>query len=181
MKNLYYIRHGQSQSNVDKTWGGDAPLTAQGIAEASKAGIDAAAEGFMPDIIITSPLKRAQKTAELVAQGIGYPLDKIIFDERLHEREMGDVTGTPFQDSGPNTPNYHLMDDVDTVESIEHLQARAAAYFDEVKKMPEDTILLVGHAAFGRALKRVLAGRPYSDEYEKEFAPIPNAQIIRLI
>jgi len=181
VKHLYYIRHGQSQANVDMTWGGDTPLTTLGIDQAIAAGIKAAAKQFMPDIILVSPLQRAQKTAQLVAEGIGYPPDKIVTDAGLHERDMGKVTGTPFGDSGPGSSNYHLMDDIDTVESYADLQVRAKAYYEEINKRPEDTILLVGHAAFGRALKRVLTNRPYTDEYELEYAPIPNAEIFKLI
>jgi broad specificity phosphatase PhoE len=76
--------------------------------------------------------------------------------------------------------NYHTLDNIPTVEKLEDLQKRAAAELERIKQMPQDTILIVGHAAFGRALRRVVAGRPYTDEYTSGFNQIPNAQLFKM-
>ncbi len=184
MKHLYYIRHGQSQANADGIWSGrlDTPLSNRGIKEAQFTGKTAKTNNFKADLIITSPLIRASKTAEIVASYIGYNPEKIRVEPQLMERSFGNLEGTPIDtimSKGWN--NYKVLDTIDTVEKLEDLQKRAAAELEKIKKMPEDIILITGHAAFGRALKRLIAGKPYTDEYVGEFSQIPNAEIVKLI
>ena len=183
MKHLYYMRHGQSTANQAMIWSGqlDAPLSEQGVQEAHAAGKKAANAHFKADLMLCSPLIRAAKTAEILASYIGYPIDNMQTDPRLMERSFGDIEGTPIASVMPDFNHYHLLDTIPTVEKLADLQERAQKVFDEVKMMPQDTILIVGHAAFGRALRRVVNGLPYTAEYEGEFKQIPNAEIIQLI
>jgi broad specificity phosphatase PhoE len=85
VKHLYYIRHGQSVVNSHNVWGGhlDSPLTEQGLQQAHTAAQKSKAKGFTPDLIITTPLVRALTTAQIIADAIGYPKDKIIVDPAL--------------------------------------------------------------------------------------------------
>jgi len=39
---------------------------------------------IMPDLILSSPAKRARKTATAIAKAIGYPKKKIIFDDNIY-------------------------------------------------------------------------------------------------
>jgi phosphohistidine phosphatase len=69
MSRLYFLRHGIAVlSGTPGFMGDDRPLTEEGIEKMSKAakGIRRLVENF--DIILTSPLKRAQETALLVAK-----------------------------------------------------------------------------------------------------------------
>ena len=38
----------------------------------------------MPDLVLSSPAKRARKTATAIAKAIGYPKKKIIFDDNMY-------------------------------------------------------------------------------------------------
>ena len=183
MKHLYFIRHGQSEANNNGIWSGqlDSPLSQQGILEAHTAAQKALKDGFMPNLILASPLIRAYETAKIIAGALHYPIDKIQITEALKERSFGKLEGTPITATLPDFNQYYLLDTLETVEKLEDLQKRVATELELIKLLPEETILIVGHAAFGRALRRVIARQPYTNEYEGEFKQIPNAEIIQLL
>ena len=183
MKHLYFIRHGQSQANKKAIWSGqlDSPLSEQGILEARKASKNALADNFKPDLIISSPLIRAYETAKILAEALNYPINKIQVRKGLIERNFGKLEGTSIADTLPDFDQYILLDSIESVEKLVNLQKRVASELENIKSLPSDTILIVGHAAFGRALRRVIAGKPYTQEYVGEFKQIPNAEIIKLI
>lgn len=92
---LVLARHGQSEWNLKNLFTGwkDPDLTELGIQEAKKAGEQLKAEGIQFDIAFTSALHRAQKTCQLILDGIGQSNLKIIKDQALNERDYGDLSG----------------------------------------------------------------------------------------
>lgn len=95
MKKIVFIRHGQSQWNLENRFTGwtDVPLSSQGIAEAQVAGQKIKDNGLIFDIVYTSLLQRAIKTAHLVmeeAEQLWVPETKTW---RLNERHYGDLQG----------------------------------------------------------------------------------------
>ncbi len=182
MKKLYFLRHGESENNVKDLWNEPhTPLTARGQMQARTAGAHAHEQGLAFDIIVSSPLPRALETARLVAQEIGYPLEAIIIDELFVEREMGTLAGQP-------KPPLHavaeraVIDKESSVEGIENLQRRAARGLELLKTRPEPTVLLVGHAASGRALLRVINNQPHDHEFDpSKVKLIVNGEIMRFI
>jgi len=80
---IYFLRHGKAESR--SVWQGDdadRPLTAAGE-EAVRREVEALrAMDLAPDLIVTSPLARARRTAELVAEGLGLS-GRLVEDERL--------------------------------------------------------------------------------------------------
>ncbi|WP_460988808.1 histidine phosphatase family protein, partial [Staphylococcus aureus] len=45
--------------------------------------------------IFCSPFLRTRETAKIVAEQIGFPVDEIIYDERIRELEFGDFSERP--------------------------------------------------------------------------------------
>lgn len=92
---LVLVRHGQSEWNQKNLFTGwkDVDLTDQGIAEAIQAGASLKALGIGFDIAYTSKLIRAQKTLDLILDGIGQSDLETIEDEALNERDYGDLVG----------------------------------------------------------------------------------------
>ena len=92
--NLILIRHGQSKWNALNQFTGwkDPDLTAKGIEEAHNAGkiINNLKINF--DLVFTSALIRAQKTAEIILKEINQSLSTIK-DQALNERNYGDLAG----------------------------------------------------------------------------------------
>ena len=95
MARLILVRHGQSVWNAANRFTGwtDVDLSEKGIEEADEAGLQLADIRF--DVIHTSDLIRAQRTAEIImghnrASGNGVPTR---YDRRLNERHYGALQG----------------------------------------------------------------------------------------
>jgi len=80
---LYFLRHGKAWSRAD--WREDddlRPLTDAGEALMRAEGRAMKAMGLAPDVIVTSPLARARRSAEIVAEELGLS-ERLIEDGRL--------------------------------------------------------------------------------------------------
>jgi 2,3-bisphosphoglycerate-dependent phosphoglycerate mutase len=98
MPTLVLVRHGQSLWNLENRFTGwvDVPLSAQGIAEARRAG--QLLKGFAFDVAYTSALSRAQETLRLMLEVMGTQ-PPIIRDQALNERHYGDLQGLNKEDT----------------------------------------------------------------------------------
>jgi len=63
------------------------PLDARGERDAPKVGKRLAKAGAKPDLILSSPAKRALTTARVIAKELGYKRKKIVIDDRLYAAE----------------------------------------------------------------------------------------------
>jgi len=80
---IYFLRHGKAWSRAD--WHEDddlRPLTDAGEALVRAEGRAMKAMGLAPDAIVTSPLARARRTAEIVAAELGMS-ERLVEDRRL--------------------------------------------------------------------------------------------------
>ena len=101
MNKLILLRHGQSQWNLENRFTGwkDVPLTDQGREEAKKAGQLLKKNNIEIDVVFSSVLQRANKTAEITLKQTslkhlwtGENLN-MIKNESLNERDYGDLVG----------------------------------------------------------------------------------------
>jgi 2,3-bisphosphoglycerate-dependent phosphoglycerate mutase len=94
MPTLVLLRHGQSQWNLENRFTGwvDVDLTAEGEAQAAKAGALLKAAGVTFDRAYTSVLKRAIRTGQMALAAAGQDLE-LVRDWRLNERHYGGLTG----------------------------------------------------------------------------------------
>jgi 2,3-bisphosphoglycerate-dependent phosphoglycerate mutase len=92
---LLLLRHGQSTWNLENLFTGwtDVGLTEQGEEEAREAGRLMMEEGLVPDILHTSVLVRAIKTAELTLEVMGLQYLPVRRSWRLNERHYGALQG----------------------------------------------------------------------------------------
>jgi probable phosphoglycerate mutase len=149
MKNLYFIRHGQTETNVLGMWTGitETPLTPKGRQQAKAAGKKA--KKLDIDLIVASPLSRAHDTAKIVAKEIGYPVKDIKLSSLLIERHFGEAEGTVWR------PDINI-DDVADVESVDTLINRARLALEWIKTLEGQNVLVVSHGSLGRAMRYVL-------------------------
>lgn len=78
---LYLVRHGLANW---PSWGGvdaDRPLNPAGLRILQTAGPRLAALGLHPDLILHSPYRRAQQTAEVLAEALGVADRRQVYDE----------------------------------------------------------------------------------------------------
>lgn len=87
MKRLYILRHAKSSWDDASLADFDRPLNDQGVNAAAFIGELIAGRGMEPEVIISSPAKRAERTAELVKENIGFDVP-LTYDERVYEASL---------------------------------------------------------------------------------------------
>lgn len=92
---LVLVRHGESEWNKLNLFTGwkDPDLTAKGVAEAIKGGQLLKGLGVHFDVAFTSDLTRAQHTLQLILAELGQPELQTVRDQKLNERDYGDLSG----------------------------------------------------------------------------------------
>ena len=82
---LYIVRHGIAIDHADPKSPPEAerPLTARGVQKTRAAALGMRALGVKLDLLITSPYVRAAQTAEIFAEALGFPPEKIRVSEAL--------------------------------------------------------------------------------------------------
>lgn len=177
MGTVYFLRHGQSQANLDRINAGqsESPLTARGRQEAIVAAQDIVSQRLTFDVMLSSPIGRARDTAVIIASSIGYKKPIIYLDD-LKERFCGDFQGATIAeyqaaDEATSIKNSH-------VESVGALLGRAK----RVKKLVEtdyadQRVLIVSHSGFGNMLRHVFRDEPAAS-YQKA-DQLPNATLLR--
>lgn len=77
MKLLYLVRHAKSRKDIPGLTDSLRPLHPVGLKDAPVMARRLKASGFSPDLVISSPARRAFDTACIFARGLGYPKRKI--------------------------------------------------------------------------------------------------------
>ncbi len=150
--NRYFLmRHGQSENNltdtIDCKLGKNYHLTTEG-----KEQVISSAEslkGSNIEVIISSPFVRTKETAELVAQTIGLSQDKIIFDARLGEYNVGDADEGNWveYDKHFNSKHEKLFKSQTNGESCLEVKKRMGEVLYELnEKYTGKNILIVSHS-----------------------------------
>lgn len=89
MLKLSLLRHAKSDWSDSRFEDFERPLKKRGLREASLMGdIYRNLYRINPDAIVSSPAKRTLETAQLFAKEIGYPLSKIILQEKIYEASL---------------------------------------------------------------------------------------------
>lgn len=83
-KELLIVRHAKSDWSLDPDNDFDRPLSATGASDAPRIGQWLASASLKPDLLITSPAKRAIDTAHAIADAIHIPGTDIIREPRLY-------------------------------------------------------------------------------------------------
>ena len=174
MKNILLIRHGQSEWNKLNLFTGfkNVELTEQGANEAKKAS-DFKELGLKFDLVYTSLLSRAQKTAKIILEGLDQLEDltnnhKIIEDSALNERDYGDLTGLDKKETADKYGEEQVYkwrrgysDRPPAGESLEDVVLRVRNYFEseilpQIHSSSNNNILIAAHGNSLRALLLVM-------------------------
>jgi phosphohistidine phosphatase len=84
MKNIILIRHAKSSWKNHLQDDFDRPLNKRGKKNAPFMGEKLKDRQIIPDLIVSSPAKRAVKTATTIARIMGYPQNNIAFDNNMY-------------------------------------------------------------------------------------------------
>ncbi len=155
---LYVIRHGKTDWNLENKIQGraDIPLNNLGIQEANLTKELLNQTKFYK--IISSPLIRAKKTAEIISN----KKTPIVIDSRIIERDFGEFEGLRKEDFDCNLFwNYSLDCHYDKAESVQQLLNRVYNFLDEYKEIYEKKdVLIVTHAGVIPAICSYFKGIP---------------------
>ncbi|MEE8131440.1 MAG: histidine phosphatase family protein [Candidatus Paceibacterota bacterium] len=158
MIKILLVRHGQDEDNADGILNGhrDMNLTKLGREQAL-----IVAEKLKDDdieIILSSPLKRAQETANIIADKLD--ITKIQVEELLKERDFGILTGKLFTDIPKlakkilpiDNVNYFI--EVEGAEDFPALYKRAQSFLEKVTQAYQNkVVVVVTHGDIGKIIR----------------------------
>ena len=163
--NLVLVRHGQSEWNKKNLFTGwkDPGLTDLGVEEAIQAGNILKEKEINFDVMFTSDLLRAQETGRLILEQMNQSEISIIRDQRLNERNYGDLAGLNKDDAREKwgAEQVHIWRRSFDVpppggESLKNTAERVLPYFELeiIPKIKEGLNVLV--AAHGNSLRALV-------------------------
>ncbi len=151
---IYLIRHGETNWNLEGKLQGreDIPLNNTGRQQAAMCG--QALQGLNIKAILTSPLNRAKKTAEIIADTIG--VQEVIVEEGLIERDFGTLAGVTYD-------KRKYFDTFGVEEGIEPWDLLQKRLLDCIRNRAEEfrkeEIIMISHgAAINSVVSALTAG-----------------------
>lgn len=144
---VYLVRHGRTALNAAGQLRGrlDPPLDAVGVAEAKA--LAKTLESRDVGVVFSSPLRRAQETAEPIAAACGLT---VLLDDRLTDRDYGRWAGIEPEHL---ITRFGSVDDAPDVEPPTWVAARAAAAVIWISKLAVPrAAVVVAHDAVNRAV-----------------------------
>lgn len=183
MVSLYLVRHGQDSDNAAGVLSGhrNEPLTPRGRKQAQRC-----AEKLLDaqvDVIVSSPLRRALETAEVIAAALDYP-EQIVVESLLIERDFGVLTGTAkaaidknCRDIQRSFGTTHFLSGPG-VEDYPSAYSRAQRFLRRIiEQWSGQTVLVVTHGDIGKMIRAVWLGISWREGLEFLF---PNGALIKL-
>lgn len=146
-----FIRHGQTDWNLKEMWQGwtDIPLNETGHAQAHNAVSLLSEKGISR--IVSSPLIRAHKTAEIINEHLSVPL---LIVDGLKECSLGVLEGT-VKDKSLIGINWMYKTPIEKGEHLDEFKARIANTLHEILD-PEHITLIVAHGGVYWAIMEMI-------------------------
>ncbi|MBI5414109.1 class I tRNA ligase family protein [Candidatus Peregrinibacteria bacterium] len=156
---VFVMRHGEAEQNVkgfiDSDRSHEIHLTEKGKAEVRKNAEKMKNENITA--IFSSPFLRTKETAEVVAENIGYPKNKIIVDERLREINLGKMSGKNHKDFKAlfHSPHERFFGNPHKGEAEKEVFERVSDFLKEIsRKYSGKNILIVTHGDPARNIRK---------------------------
>lgn len=171
---LWLVRHGVTTAPPDiATGSSDPPLSAAGLAQARAA---AAALARRPlTAVYASDLRRATATADEIARVHRLP---VVADVRLRELDFGAWESRPLADLWrlePAAARAWAQDLARTPpsfgEDLGQLQARVAAFWEELIAHARGEVAIVGHRGSLSVLRSVAEAGPFEAAFGRSWKP----------
>lgn len=155
----------------------ESPLIEEGIQGAIAVGKEINSSGLRIDAIYTSSLDRQRKTAELIAQQIGYPIERIVQNDLLFERAGGSFEGKPYSEFFSATEEEQIAAGA---ESFKDLASRATQMVHTAEEAhAKGTVLFVGSAATGEMMRAIIKYNDHTKMFDD--GQLPNSELVKFI
>ena len=148
---IYVTRHGQTEWNAENKVCGitDIALTEKGIAQAEELAEQVKEKNI--EIIISSPMKRAIATSQIVSKKCHIP---ITVDDRLIEQNYGIYEGVDRKDEHFLANKRNFAYRYPSGESMMQVAARVYPLLDEIKKKyMGKNVLIICHGGVCRVIR----------------------------
>lgn len=179
---LYIVRHGETDWNKKRLIQGktDIPLNENGIYVAKLTAQGYEKENLQFTKVYSSPLQRALKTAEILAEKTLSPEKKIILDDRLKEFDFGQLEGQTLLQVDENNPDGSVLYTCFYQPEIYEPVLGGESYYDMVDRAKDfirteimdkewkadDKVLLVCHGGVIRGFICALLNTAVADFWE---------------
>lgn len=170
---LIIIRHGQTNWNIDRRYQGhsDNELNNNGILQAKKT------RNFLSDlkfdVIISSPLKRTKKTAEIINE---YHNHTILIDKNFIERNFGKLEGEKYSESNLKEISIRNEYHLNGIENLKDFRSRVEKSLKKLfNKYKNKTVLLITHGGIAFMMISILEKKSFEEilkNYTKKPATI---------
>lgn len=158
---IYLVRHGQVNHNLYKIYSReDEDLNLVGIQQAEI--LREKIKNISYDVVISSPLLRAIHTANIININ-----DKdIIIDDRLSERDPGDLSGKSIEVTDREEYwNYYSKIQYGTSENMKYFFERVNNFIDDLKTKDYNSVLIVAHSGVSKAFYAYFNGIPEDGKF----------------
>jgi broad specificity phosphatase PhoE len=157
------IRHGQADHNIHDTRNADpknphyvvSNLTQKGKEQAVDIAFKLKGEKINPSLVkavYVSPLPRCIETARIIMNALGIT-QRMTIDQRITERNVGDLEGKPFFPISDRTARQHGG------EAQEDIKKRVTSFYDYLAKTYHTgTVLIITHDSIAKTLCRLISG-----------------------
>lgn len=138
---IILCRHGETDwSKIKRLQGREnVELNKKGYEDAENLANNLKELNYCYDVIISSTLSRSVETARVCSSILGL---KILFDEKLVERDFGEHTGKLFSEV-----EKEVLAEIGVgYEKTSHLQKRIQNFLDEVKNTKFDVVIIITHS-----------------------------------
>jgi len=150
MKTLYLVRHGESKGNEQNVYQAEtSPLSQKGKEQGKT--LQKRFKNIPIDALYTTSLARARETAEIINQVLNLPIQitdlvrewgkpTALLGKTVEGKEAKEFQGA--LRSRPQDPYWKWRDE----ESIGEVRDRVVAFLEEMKRVPQENILVVMHS-----------------------------------
>ena len=151
---VYIVRHGEVPHNALKQYNNEnEDLNENGIRQANE--LKEKIKNINYDLIISSPLLRAKHTAQI----INVNNKKILINDKLKERDPGDLSGKPLTVTNRDEYwNYNTTIRYGTSENIREFFKRIYNFLEDLKKEDYESVLIVAHSGVSKAFNGYFEG-----------------------
>ena len=174
---LILVRHGESEGNRDRrfTISPEVELTEIGQRQAHEVAQRIKLR-FQPELIISSPFRRARQTSAIIAEELNLPIEVV---EEIHERDLGALRGQSYDmqrelvKQAPDfDPKKGWLWRPERGESYEDVRQRVSIVIDDIsKRYPDQELIVVSHGGVMLSMWAHLTGAWESAHLPANLAP----------
>ena len=159
---ILFVRHGESVDDIEDRYGGSADydLTDKGREQAKECAKKISALGEKFEVVLSSPLKRAFQTAEIISSELGVEVEILKY---LKERNLnGVLTGLTRSEAKEKYPElveiHNRWEYVDGSERTEDFNTRVKNAVKYLLEMEHNSLVAVTHGLFLKAFFKEVMG-----------------------